>query len=103
MTHYKHQPVVIVPAAKRDAVNAVLQKHGYGPNMVSTPCIGKTSSSNAPATHYVVECAADEGLLAALKLAIAKVAGAKMENAKRGQPNTVSVLDKNNLKPKGNK
>lgn len=101
MTHYKHQPVVIVPAAKRDAVNAILQKHGYGPNMVSVPCIGKASSANAPATHYVVECAADEGLLAALKLAIAKVPGAKVENARRGRSNAASVLDKNNLKPKG--
>jgi hypothetical protein len=98
---YRHRPVVVVPKARIDEVNTLLQRHGYGPNVVSVPVHGKASSSNAPATHYAVECVADDAMLAALKVAVGKAAGASVDNAKRGKASRMdAVLDGKNLKQK---
>ena len=100
MTRYRHQPVAIVPTSNVKAVNAILEKHGYGPNNVCIPVVNKTALTNAKPTHYAIECPADDGFLAALKLAIEGVSGATLVNATRGDPRLSTQLDKANLKVK---
>lgn len=98
MTHYPHQPVIVMPAARAKQFRDALRKHGY--EVALREVIGKASSANAPATHYVIELPADAGLLAAVKSVAQKVVGVQVTNGKRGAEKAASVLDKAGLKVK---
>ena len=98
MTHYPHQPVVVLPEAKAKQFREALRRHGY--EVAMREVIGKASSANAKATHYVLEVPADAGLLAAVKSVSAKLQGVTVTNGKRGAEKAASVLDKAGLKVK---
>jgi hypothetical protein len=104
MTYYKHQPVVIVPKAKQTQFNAAMKKHGYGVDFASREVIGKALSNNAPATHYVAECAADNGMMAAIRLVCKAIPGVTLHehgrNTQKLVKNAATDLAKENLKPK---
>jgi len=100
MTYFSHQPILIIPKAKVTAFNAILERQGYGAGNVSVACIGKAQSTNAQPTHYAVEMPADEGLLAAILLAVAEVPGVHYQAGRRGPKKLNDELDKQNLKPK---
>jgi len=98
MTRFRHQPVAIIPASSVKAVNAELERHGYGPDNASISVVGKTSATNTQPTHYAFECPADDGFLAAIKLAVDGVPGVTLVENKRGEPQLDKELDKRNLK-----
>ena len=101
MSHYRHQPVAVIPASKRKAVNAALERQGYGPNMFSTPVVGRKARDNATPTHYILECPADDGLKAALKMVLKGIQGGSVRHAGRGMKGkrrAKAVLAKRNLK-----
>ena len=109
MGFYKHQPVVVVPASKLEQFNAILQRQGYGPGNMTTAVVGKgEKDSKAAATHYVLECVADEGLLAAIQLALKTIASPQAKVEVFSKPAPVStkqtradeVLAKADLKTK---
>ena len=49
MTRFKHRIVASVPADRRAAVNALLERHGYGPDTFSIPLENPASRQ---VTHY---------------------------------------------------
>jgi len=97
MSYFGHQPVLIVPKAKRDQVNAILERHGYGPGNLSIECSGKAQSANAPATHYALECPADNAFMAAIRLA-ESIPGVHLKQGGRGPRKLDEELGKKNLK-----
>ena len=109
MGYYKKQCVVIIPAAKRQQFNDILQKQGYGPNNLREGVVGKNENNkNAVPTHYVMDCAADEGLSAAIELARKGITGSVSEAQYKFEKDTATkakltkdgLLEKNNLKSK---
>jgi hypothetical protein len=109
MGYYKKKTVVIIPAASKKAFNDSLAKQGYGPNNLQEPIVGKASNNkDAAITHYVMECTADDGLVAAIELARKSITGSISESQYKFEKITVakpaitkdSLLDKNNLKTK---
>ena len=55
MTRFRNRQLVIIPAAKRKAVNDALQALGWGPDNFSQPLIGTASGPTATPTHYVCD------------------------------------------------
>ena len=71
MGYYKHQPVVLVPADKLKQFNDIMQRQGYGPENMTCPVVSASATTKeAVVTHYALECVADDGMLAAIKLAL---------------------------------
>ena len=91
---------IIVPAAKVKAVNAILERHGYGPNNITQEVIGKLSADSAKATHYTLDCAADDGLAALVKNVIAKELSVVAKATSRKKNVMAAELSKLNLKKK---
>ena len=109
MGYYKKKSIVIIPAAQKNTFNNSLVKQGYGPNNLLEPVVGKAANKkDAPVTHYVMECTADEGLSAAIVLASKGITGAVVEHQYKFERATPTkdkltkdgLLDKNNLKTK---
>ena len=109
MGYFKKQAVVIIPAAQKKAFNDSLAKQGYGPNNLWEPVVGKAENKkDAAITHYVMECTADDGLVAAIALARKTIVGSISESQYKFEKATAtkekldkdSLLDKNNLKTK---
>jgi hypothetical protein len=71
MGYYKHMPVVVVAAKDLDQFNLIMERNGYGKLNMTEAVVGATETKKgAAATHYVLECVADDGMLAAIKLAL---------------------------------
>lgn len=53
MTRYANRGTIIVTTALKDTANALLEKHGYGPNNISQPLVGINSADDAnPVAWY---------------------------------------------------
>jgi hypothetical protein len=109
MGYYKKKSVIIIPAKDREKFNEILERQGYGPNNLHEPVVGKAANNkDAVITHYVMECAADEGLSAAIELARKGIAASvsesqyKFEKVAPTKPKLDKevLLEKNNLKSK---
>jgi hypothetical protein len=100
MTRYNQRITLIVPAAKRETINNLMLRHGYGPDNLRQECIASNAKDDAKATHCVLECTADPGLVALVKNVLAKEANV----VQRVTAKDVRVLDaeltKLSIKPK---
>lgn len=75
MSYNLFRPVIVIPAENVKQVNSILERNGYGPNNITREVVVKSEvDSKKPSTYYVLECNADEGFLAAVNLALNKVA-----------------------------
>ena len=100
MSHYPHQPVVLIPASRLAAFNAIMERNGYGPNFAWQEVIGKTAAINSKPAFYVVESACDNGLSAAIMAAAKVIPGVRVTRAGRGRKRANEVLGKEGLKTK---
>ena len=94
MGYYTFRPVLLVPATKLKEFNAIMERHGYGPQTVvasaKTAVIASASAKEAEPTHYVISPTADAGFMAALKLALAQV----NKLVTKPQEGTIATLSK---------
>jgi hypothetical protein len=108
MGHWKFKPVVVIPSANLKEFNAALERQGYGPANMRQAVVAKTEvSKEAVPTHYVLECTADAGMMAAIKAAYAAIktgVALQVEMKPRSgavkQTSTADVLSKVGLKVK---
>jgi hypothetical protein len=80
--------VVMVPAARVDEFNAIMQRHGYGAAVLAKTDVNAVIASNGKkadtATHYILEVQnADSGFVAAAQRAFTTV-NAKVSAAAKG-------------------
>lgn len=107
MAHFKHRPVIIVPANVHKTFVDLMLRQGY--KIVLHPVTSKTGST---ITHYILEQQMDDGMVAAVNLVFKKIkeknstAKLIMENEKkltttstaRKRDIKTSILNANNLK-----